>query len=88
MEHQRTTATQSGMQSPSTIKSDVLVTTDEAARILDLKPSTLTNWRCTKRVNIPYVKIGGRHVRYRMGDLMAFQISCLVVADGNYQEKA
>ena len=78
MEHHQNSATQSGLQSHSVVENDVLVTTEEAARLLDLKPSTLTNWRCTKRVNIPYVKIGGRHVRYRLEDVRAFRSRCVV----------
>jgi excisionase family DNA binding protein len=48
-----------------------LLTTTEAAGYLKTPPKTLITWRCTKRVNIPFVKIGG-NVRYRKGDLDAF----------------
>lgn len=48
-----------------------LVDQAAAAEILQVKPHTLTNWRCTKRYPIPYIKIG-RCVRYRVSDLLAF----------------
>ncbi len=56
-----------------------LVDQAAAAEILQVKPNTLTNWRCTKRYSIPYIKIG-RCVRYRVSDLLAFverrRVSC------------
>lgn len=39
--------------------------------VLDVKPATLCNWRCTGRYNLPYVKTG-RLVRYRVADLAAW----------------
>jgi excisionase family DNA binding protein len=45
-----------------------LLTTEQAAEILGIKPTTLENWRCTKRVSIPYIRIG-RTVRYRLIDI-------------------
>lgn len=48
-----------------------LLPENEAAKVLGVKPETLTCWRCTRRVDIPYVKIG-RCVRYRVGDLRTF----------------
>lgn len=36
--------------------------------VLDVKPATLCNWRCTGRYNLPFVK-AGRLVRYRTRDL-------------------
>ena len=36
--------------------------------VLDVKPTTLCNWRCTGRYNLPFVKTG-RLVRYRTRDL-------------------
>ena len=41
---------------------------EEAASYLGIKPATLEIWRCTKRYEIPYLKIG-RCVRYRRTDL-------------------
>ena len=54
-----------------------LLTTTEAADFLGTTPGTLTTWRCTKAVNIPYVRVG-RNVRYRRRDLEAFLESQLV----------
>jgi len=48
-----------------------LLTTQEAAEYLDMKASTLTVWRCKRRYDIPFVKIGSG-VRYRKSDLDKF----------------
>jgi excisionase family DNA binding protein len=39
-----------------------------AAEILGVTPGTLSVWRCVRRYDIPYLKIG-RSVRYRVSDL-------------------
>lgn len=51
-----------------------LLTEDEAAYMLDLKPESLAVFRSTGRHQIPYIKIG-RNVRYRRSDLEAWLIS-------------
>ena len=43
----------------------------QAAEILDVKPGTMSVWRCTKRYKIPFIKVG-RLVRYRRSDLEAW----------------
>jgi excisionase family DNA binding protein len=48
-----------------------LITPDQAAEILEVKPSTLEKWRVTRRFNLPYVKVG-RRVLYRAEDVIAF----------------
>ena len=48
-----------------------LLTTEEAAAVLGKAPGTLVVWRCTKRYDLPFLKIGGS-VRYREEDLLAF----------------
>lgn len=48
-----------------------LLDTIEAGVYLRTPKQTLVTWRCTGRVKIPYVKIGGS-VRYRRSDLDAF----------------
>jgi len=48
-----------------------LVKTAVAAKFLDLAPGTLEVDRSTRRINIPYYKIGGA-VRYDMNDLNKF----------------
>lgn len=48
----------------------------EAAAFLGLAPNTLAVWACTKRVPLPFVRIG-RLVKYRQTDLDAFVLSNL-----------
>lgn len=48
-----------------------LMTTEQAAAYLAVKPATLQVWRSTNRKKLPYVKVGG-NVRYRRQDLDAF----------------
>jgi len=50
------------------LNNDILITTDDAAKILSIPAATLTKWRSTGQNNIPFVKIG-RAVRYRTKDL-------------------
>lgn len=42
-----------------------------AATYLGVTPRTLEVWRCTKRHQIPYIKVG-RLVKYRQSDLDAW----------------
>lgn len=56
-----------------------LLTTDEAATILGVTPRTLEVWRCTKRHQIPFLKVG-RLIRYRRDDLDRWLASRLVDA--------
>ena len=58
-----------------------LLTTPEAAEVLGTTKGTLTTWRCTRAVEIPYVKVG-RNVRYRLSDLTAFLEAQTVKAEG------
>ena len=51
-----------------------LMTPKEVADYLGVELETLNNWRCTKRYNLPYTKIG-RLVRYRANDVEAFVTS-------------
>lgn len=45
-----------------------LLTTKQVAELLGISESALEVWRCTKRMNLPYVK-AGRCVRYRADDV-------------------
>lgn len=56
-----------------------LLSTDEAAETLGVTARTLEVWRCTKRHQIPFLKIG-RLIRYRRGDLERWLNSRLVNA--------
>lgn len=48
-----------------------LITERQAATFLGVSPATLRVWRCTRRVQLPFVKVG-RAVRYDERDLLAF----------------
>lgn len=50
------------------MKEETFLTQAEAAVFLQVKPKTLGIWRCTKKYNLPYIKIGGK-VRYALSDL-------------------
>lgn len=63
----------------STIAQDRLLTTPEAAKMLDVSPKTLEVWRCVKRYPLPYVKIG-RNVRYPSSAIQDFIESRTVAA--------
>ena len=56
---------------PSSLTNSKLYTSDEAAAFLGVSRETLSLWRCTKRYNLPFVKIG-RLVKYKEADLLAF----------------
>lgn len=56
-----------------------LLTTQEAAELLDVSPKTLEVWRCTKRYRLAYVKIG-RNVRYPSSAIQDFIASRTVTA--------
>lgn len=48
-----------------------LLTRVQAAQYLGVTPQTLAIWACTRRYNLPFVKVG-RLVKYRKADLEAF----------------
>ena len=58
-----------------------LLDDEEAARFLDVSPTTLRTWRCRKRYLIPYLKIGGK-VRYDLDDLIGWLASRKVNGQG------
>ena len=45
-----------------------LLTRNEAAEFLGVKPQTLATWHITGKYGLPVVKVG-RSVRYRLADL-------------------
>ena len=69
----KTTTKKTKVNNPK--KQERLLNETEAAKILGLKPSTLTAWRMTKK-NLPFVKVGKRLVRYRMEDIKKYLESC------------
>ena len=48
-----------------------LLTTAQAAEVLGIAEGTLTTWRCTRRTELPYLKVG-RCVRYKRSDIEAW----------------
>lgn len=62
---------QTNSQSVTREQLDPLYDTAEAAAYLNLAENTLAVWRCTRRYDIPYIKVG-RLVRYRKSALDAF----------------
>ena len=48
-----------------------LLTPQEASVYLGVSVQTLAIWRCNKRYNLKYVKVG-RNVRYSVDDLKSF----------------
>ncbi len=58
---------------------DPLLSEQEAAAFLGVKPATLQVWRSSRRYALSYLKIG-RLVRYRQSALVAFLSSREVTA--------
>ena len=52
-------------------RTPILLTAEETAEILGVKPQTLAVWRCAKRYGLPYLKLG-RSIRYRLDDVESF----------------
>lgn len=50
---------------------DPMFNNSGAADYIGVTPGTLEVWRCTKRYNIPFIKVG-RLVKYRKSALDAF----------------
>ena len=50
---------------------DKLLTRKEAAEFLGIKENTLAIWHCSKRYNLPVIKIG-RLCKYKSSDLLQF----------------
>jgi predicted DNA-binding transcriptional regulator AlpA len=62
----------------------VFLSTGEVANITGNTTSTLATWRCTKKVNIPYIKIG-KTVRYRLSDVLNYldKMTSQEIVEGN-----
>lgn len=54
-----------------TIQTEKLLSRREASAFLGLTEGTLAVWACTKRYELPYVKVG-RLVKYRYSDIITF----------------
>ena len=53
------------------IENEKLLTRKETAKFLGVTEGTLAVWACTKRYELPYVKVG-RLVKYRYSDIEIF----------------
>lgn len=53
----------------------------QTSLLTGLAESTLEQWRCTRRVEIPYFKLG-KSIRYRLGDVRRFMEQSRVDAVG------
>lgn len=49
-----------------------LLTPEEVSQKLGVSEQTLAHWRSTRRVNLPFVAISRRCVRYRVEDVAEF----------------
>jgi predicted DNA-binding transcriptional regulator AlpA len=65
------------------MKDDPLNDSNETANQLRIAPETLAVWRCTKRYDLPWVKVG-RRVFYRQSDIEAFIAKRTVSLEGNH----
>lgn len=68
------------------LPSSALLDDPQLTEVLDLGPGTLSVWRCTGRVDLPYLKIG-RSVRYRVGDVKEFLEKCKHASTGYQYER-
>ena len=53
------------------VEMEKLLTAEQAAEILGIEPATLAVWRCTKRYDLKWIKVG-RLCKYRASDVQAF----------------
>ncbi|OQW60393.1 MAG: hypothetical protein A4S17_00410 [Proteobacteria bacterium HN_bin10] len=49
-----------------------LLSPSDVAALLDVKATTLEKWRETGRVDLPFVKLGTRAIKYRYRDVVAY----------------
>ncbi len=68
------------ISTPNPTKDEIFGNTS-AAEYIGVTPRTLEVWRCTKRYQIPFIKVG-RLVKYRKSALDAFLDSRTVGAEG------
>lgn len=54
------------------VADEQLLTCKQVAKKLGVTEQTLAHWRCTRRVNLPFVAISRRCVRYRAEDVAEF----------------
>lgn len=66
-------------------ENDRLLSREEAAKFLGVTKGTLEVWACTKRYDLPYIKVG-RLVKYWLSDLIAFAQSRRITNPAEIQE--
>lgn len=70
----------------SSATKDRFLTPEEAADFLQVSINTLSMWRSNQRYKLPYYKIGGSIVRYKLEDLISFahsnSITCSAESEG------
>lgn len=52
------------------IKLDVFYTPSEVSKIIGISKATLANWRVTRSDGPPFIRVGGRAIRYSANDLL------------------
>ncbi|MEZ5544240.1 MAG: helix-turn-helix domain-containing protein [Lysobacteraceae bacterium] len=57
---------------PALIQPGDLMTPREVSETLKVPVLTLANWRLGDKPKLPFVRVGGRLVRYRRADVAAF----------------
>lgn len=63
-----------------------LLDDQQLAEILGVSPKTIANWRCSKRLQIPHIKLL-RSVRYREADIAAYLATRTVNAMKKVEEE-
>lgn len=58
----------------------LLVSREQAAEALGIRPQTLACWACNGRYGLPFVKIG-RRVMYRLADIEFFIASNTIMRE-------
>lgn len=58
---------------PTPANDDAMLRGTEVAGLLGVTDKTLANWRCQGREDLPFYRVGGRAIRYRRGDVIAFR---------------
>ena len=61
----------------------ILVTENEAAKVLGFSPRTLQSWRVSGD-GPPFVRVSPRAIRYRLSDLEAWIETCLKQSTSEY----
>lgn len=64
---------------------DELLTPAALAKELEIAVQTLSNWRCLRRYDLPFIKCGG-HIRYRRSDVERFLASRTVASKPSSKE--